>query len=179
MNYVIWAKFVSLFLCEKGKLGYMNGKILRLEATDPSFSDWEVNDRMFWLLNVMNLEIAEGFISLDFAKEIWDSLAEIYGEKGNIARVYQLQQDIPRMSKGEKFFRAYLSNLKVASDELQQHRPWTINLETIKKHDEEDKVFKLLAGLGSGYEHVHSSILMMQPLSSLNGTYTIIQREET
>lgn len=60
----------------------------------------------------MNPEIAEGFIFLDPAKEIWDSLAEIYGEKHKIARVYQLQQNIVKISQGERSFHAYLSGLK-------------------------------------------------------------------
>lgn len=58
------------------------------------------------------------------------------------------------MNKGKKSFHVYLSSLKLMWDELQQHCPLTTKLETIKKREEEDKVFKLLASLKSNYEQV-------------------------
>lgn len=83
INYAIWAKSISLFLCSKGKLEYINGKISKPKVTDASFSEWEANDCtiMSWFLNDMSPEIAKGFIFQDYAKEIWDYIAEIYGEK--------------------------------------------------------------------------------------------------
>lgn len=46
---------------------------------------------------------AEGFLLLDSAKEIWDSMGEIYDEKENLARIYPLQHDINKAVKGESF----------------------------------------------------------------------------
>lgn len=145
-----------IFAKEKGKLRYLNGKIFRSDETDTSFSKWEANDHMVmsWLLNFMNWEITKVFIFLDSAREIWDSLGEIYGKGENLARVYQLEQVITKMNKGEKAFHLYLSSLKSMWEKLQQHNPLRTNLETIKKHQEEDKVLKLLAGLKTNYENV-------------------------
>ncbi|CAN6477897.1 unnamed protein product [Victoria cruziana] len=69
--------------------------------------------------------------------------------------------------------------LKAMWDELQQYRPFSSDLETVKRCQEEDRVFKLLAGLGSDFESVRSSILMMQPMPSFNTACAMIQREET
>lgn len=62
----------------------------RPEESDAAFGEWELNDRMVmsWLLNSMEPSIAEGFLFLDFAREIWESAMEIYREKENHARVY-------------------------------------------------------------------------------------------
>lgn len=81
-NYTVWVKSASLFLCGKSKFGYVTGKIERPKVTDPAYDAWETNDKivMSWILNSMELAIAEGVLFFDSAKEIWDSLVEIYGE---------------------------------------------------------------------------------------------------
>lgn len=66
----------------------------------------------------MEPTIAEGFLFLYSAREIWDFAVEIYGEKKNITHIYQLQVDITKAPKGEKLFHAYLSQLKVMWEEL-------------------------------------------------------------
>lgn len=116
------------------------------------------------LLNSMEPEIAEGFLFLDSAKEIWDFVNEIYREREKLDRVYQLQQDINHVAKGDKAFHLYYGGLKAMWDKLQQHCPQTISIEMLKKHEEEDKVFKLLASLRSDYGNMHSFILMMHLL---------------
>lgn len=63
-------------------------------------------------------------------------------------------------------------------EELQQHRPVTTSLETIKKWKEEDSIFKLLAGIGTKFDNVCSSMLIMQALPSFNSMCAMIQWEE-
>lgn len=72
---------------------------------------------MSWLSKSMNPDIAEDFLLLDLANEVWDSVREIYGEKENLARIYQLQQEINRMTR-DKPFHTYFSSLKSMWDEL-------------------------------------------------------------
>lgn len=67
---------------------------------------------MSWLLNSMESTIAEGFLFIDSVKEVWDAAVEIYGEKENLARVYQLQIEVSKVIKGEKLFHVYLNHLK-------------------------------------------------------------------
>lgn len=67
---------------------------------------------MSWLLNSLEPTVAEGFLFLDSVREIWKSIAEMYGSKKNVARVYQLQVDISKTMKGEKAFHTYLNYLK-------------------------------------------------------------------
>lgn len=116
---------------------------------------------------------------LDIAKEIWDAVSEIYGEKENIARIFKLQVNINKVTKGDKPFYIYLNNLKFLWDELHQYHPLTADLEMIKKIEEDDEIFKLQVGLGKDYENIHDTILMMQPIPMFNSVCAILQRGET
>lgn len=58
-----------------------------------------IGKQMAGLLNSMNPESAKRFLFLDLIKKIWDSVCEIYGERKNLAHVYQLQQDKARLLK--------------------------------------------------------------------------------
>lgn len=88
---------------------------------------------MSWLLNSMESSVADGFLFLDSTHEIWESIVEIYGGRENLARVYQLHNDIAKVVKGDKVFYYYLYSLKSMWDELHFHRPLSTNLETLKK----------------------------------------------
>ncbi|KAF3776025.1 TMV resistance protein [Nymphaea thermarum] len=57
-------------------------KIMPPSREDPNYVECEANDRiiMSWILNSMEQKIVEGFLFLYSAKELWDSLAEIYSE---------------------------------------------------------------------------------------------------
>ena len=52
--------------------------------------DQENSFVMSWLRHSMILEIGEGFLFLDIAKDVWDTVFEIYPRRGNIAQVYDL-----------------------------------------------------------------------------------------
>lgn len=113
-NYITWTKSASLYLCDKSKLGFVNEKISLPPITDPTYEEWEANNKiiMLWLFNSMEPTIATWFLFLDTVKEVWDSVEEIYGEVHNLARVYILQQKIARVTKGDRPFYIYLNNLK-------------------------------------------------------------------
>lgn len=72
MNYIIWAKSASLYLCEKGKMGYKDGRIYKPDVSNNAYNEWEINNKnvMSWQLNSMNPEIIEEFTFLDSVKEI-------------------------------------------------------------------------------------------------------------
>lgn len=106
-----------------------------------------------WLLNSMELSIAEGFLFLDSVKEIWDAAVEIYGEKENLVCLSVAVRS-SKISERRKGILRLLNHLKMMWDELQQHHPFTPDLETIKKRDKENRVFKLLAGLRKDFKTI-------------------------
>lgn len=86
---------------------------------------------------------------------------KIYRERQNLIRIYQLQIDIAKAVKGDKAFHIYLNSLKSMWNELQLHRPLLTSLKMLKKKEEEDRIFKLLAGLVSNFKNVRCTMLMM------------------
>ena len=66
---------------------------------------------MSWLLHSMIPEISEGFLSLDIAKDIWDTVIETYYRRGNIAQVYDLQRSVYRSDQAEMTSLQYYSTL--------------------------------------------------------------------
>ena len=80
----------------KGKNGYANGAITSLKVGNPGFDKWDQENSlvMNWLLHSMILEIGDGFLSLDTAKDIWDT---VYSRQGNITQVYDLQLCVDRL----------------------------------------------------------------------------------
>lgn len=54
-----------------------------------------------------------------------------------------------------------LSQLKSMWDEVQQYQPLSIELEVIKKREEEDMDFKLLISLDNKFESIKGAVLVM------------------
>lgn len=55
----------------------------------------------------------------------------------------------------------------------------SIDIDSIKKREEEDHIFKLHVGLKKDFKTICISVLMMQSLPLFNSVCTIVQREET
>ena len=90
---------LPLFLKNRGKIWYVNGTITSLNVGDPGFDKWDQENSliMSWLLHSMISEIGEGFLSLDTAKDIWDTVSKTYSKRGNIAQVYDLQRRVDHL----------------------------------------------------------------------------------
>ena len=41
INYLFWSKFVTLFLKNRGQIGYVNDTITSLNVGDPGFDKWD------------------------------------------------------------------------------------------------------------------------------------------
>ncbi|GLJ22118.1 hypothetical protein SUGI_0415020 [Cryptomeria japonica] len=127
----------------------------------------------------METHIAEIFTFSNSAKELWDSIAELYGNQNNVAHIFELTLEIAAAQQGEKTFSEHLGNLKKLWDELNLYRPHTTDAKTLLKGTEEDKIFSLLSSLKPEYEYIRSNLLMDATLPTLAGVCATIQREET
>ncbi|XP_031489855.1 uncharacterized protein LOC116257354 [Nymphaea colorata] len=180
-NYLSWAKAARLFLSGRCKVGYITGRISPPPKNDSNYEVWESENDMVmaWLMNSMEPHISSLFLYKETAKEIWDTLKEMYSEQNNLTRVYQLQLDIANLTKDSKQTSLYLNKLRSLYDELAQYRPATADADIYQKRFEEDKIFKVLVGLGPDYESLRSQILMTTPLPNFNQVCQAIQREDT
>lgn len=144
-NYVLWSRVVNLSLGSKKKLDFINGKIVppapastsKAPATDsavPPVTDPDSaydnslsNDQLVrsWLLNSMEPHIAGIFTFSDSTKELWDSVTVMYGSRNNIARAFQIENEIATALQGERKFCDLIGHMKRLWDELHLYRPHT------------------------------------------------------
>ncbi|GLJ14126.1 hypothetical protein SUGI_0226660 [Cryptomeria japonica] len=127
----------------------------------------------------METHIAEIFTFSNSTKELWDSIAELYGNQNNASRIFELTLEIAAAQQGEKTFSERLGNLKKLWDELNLYHPHTTDAKNLLKRAEEDKIFSLLSSLKPEYQYIRSNLLMDATLPTLAGVCATIQREET
>ncbi|KAI5349736.1 hypothetical protein L3X38_002625 [Prunus dulcis] len=151
-NYLPWSRAVTLALGGRSKLGFVNGTIEAPEDSSPDFSESSLS--------------------------LWKAVKDMYGNQNNAARVFQLKRNLASLQQGDKSFVHHLGCMKNMWNELDMYRPHTINAAILLKRSEEDKIFHLLASLGSEYEDLRSHILMNPKLPSFASICTTIQREE-
>ncbi|KAM1107812.1 hypothetical protein EV1_004491 [Malus domestica] len=179
-NYLPWSRAVSLALGGRSKLGFIYGSIEVPDAPSPTYESWLCKDQrvMSWLLNSMERKLAEIFSYSESSFKLWETVKEMYGSQNNVARVFQLKNDISNLQQEGKPFVQLLGNIKSMWNELEMYLPHTTEVSVLLKMAEEDKIFQLLSSLDSGYEDLRSHILMNPKLPSFTSVCATIQREE-
>ncbi|KAG5531543.1 hypothetical protein RHGRI_026223 [Rhododendron griersonianum] len=181
LNYVPWSRVVALALGGKSLFGHVDGTKAAPKTDNEKYGEWKSENQytMSLLLNSMEPKIAEIFTFAESAKELWESVRDLYGHQNNAARIYQLQQNINNCKQGDRSFVEYLGELKSMWDELGLYRPPTTNLATLQQRAEQDKVFQLLAHIKPDFENLRGQILMGSGVPSFSSVCASIQQEET
>ena len=88
LNYVEWSQHVLLVIEGKGRLEYLAG-----EAVAPGEGSAEYKNSMVkaWLINSMEKGIGRTYLYFKTAKEIWDTMVELYSDVGNSAQIFELK----------------------------------------------------------------------------------------
>jgi len=102
----------------------------------------------------------------------------MYGDQNNTARIFQINRNLANLQQDGKTYVQLLGTLKGMWSELALYHPYIVDAAELQKHEEEDKIFQLLASLGSDYEDLRSRILMNPDLPSLTTVRATIQQEE-
>lgn len=185
-NYIQWARAVKVGLGGRSKLEHITGLVEKPDGTTTTVinknKDWIAMDLcvMSWIFNTMEPKIYGIFAFSNTAKELWDSLFEMYGNSNNSSRVFEIQQNISSLKQGhDQTFLEHLGTFKQQWEELRQYRPVMATVQEYIKREEQDQIFYLLAGLSSEFEEVRRDILMRPELPSINTICSIIQSEET
>ncbi|KAI4353704.1 hypothetical protein L6164_002635 [Bauhinia variegata] len=126
----------------------------------------------------MDPQLAEIFSYSNSATQLWMVVRDMYGQQNNSAHIFELQRDIVNLQQSGKPFVQLLGSLKKMWNELEVYRLHTVDAAVLRKRVEEDKIFQLLASLGSDYEDLRSHILMSPELPSFSSICSTIQREE-
>ena len=91
------------------------------EAKTPEFNKWRASDLtvMYGILNCMEPQIYAIFAYANTAKELWDSLSQMYGQANNASRIFELQQSITNSKQGDnQSFTEYFGVMKRQWEEL-------------------------------------------------------------
>jgi len=152
-NYLSWSQSTTLYLQSRSKFEYVDGTIETPSRTDPDFKKWQVNNSlvMSWLVHSMEPELADFFLSMETARDIWETLAETYSRKGNIAQVYELRRSVEAETQGDRPVIQYYTSvcsLWKRIDHLLSHRPvCPADAKSFKEYIEKERIFKFLPGL--------------------------------
>ena len=166
------------------KFGYVDGTIKVPSREDPTYAKWEVDNYlvMSWLTHSMEPDIAETFFEMATAQDIWDTLAETYSRKGNVAQIYELRRLIEAEVQGDRSTLQYFTSLGVLWKRidhlLTSHLVYPTDSASFKTYIESKRIFKFLASLKPELDPVRSRILSMEPLPTLREAFAFVQLEK-
>ena len=118
-SYRSWRRAVLRALSVKNKTGFINGKIVKPNFTDPSFMQWERCDDMVtsWILNSLSPELRDSLQYVNNAKELWEELVDRY-DHTNGCKLYQLQKEINDLVQGTLDVTGYYTKMKRLWEEM-------------------------------------------------------------
>lgn len=122
--------------------------------------------------------ILEAYSHCETAKDLWESLKNVYGNLSNLSRVFEVKKIINNLSQEEVEFNQYFGKFRSLWAELDNLRPFSTDLDVIRERYEEDKVFSLLLNLSPSYHHLIKHILRQEKLPNLDGVCAQVQREQ-
>ncbi|KAJ0790577.1 putative transcription factor interactor and regulator CCHC(Zn) family [Helianthus annuus] len=177
-----WKRGMTIALLAKNKLDFVKSEFVRPIKVS-QLSLWERCNNMVisWILNTLSREIAESVLYTESAYQLWQDLNDRYGQ-ANGAKLYQLQKNLCQITQRNNDIANYFAKVKTNWDGLS-----SLNLipsctcgaaHIIAKRDEDQRLIQFLIGLNSSYDVIRGSILMMQPLPSINQAYGILIHKE-
>lgn len=94
-NFQKWSRAVKIALRTKTELGFIDGSCSRPKLNSPHYNQWIRCDNMVvsWLLNSMVNDLAEAFLYVNSAMQLWEELTDRFGQS-NGPLLYQIEKEI-------------------------------------------------------------------------------------
>lgn len=190
VNYLLWARTTKTNLCGRGLWNHIetqDKKVITNEdgkeiSGDPSSEDgkWFQEDQgvLGLLQNSLEAAILEAYSYCETAKELWDTLKNVYGNVSNLSRVFEVKKAINNLSQEDLDFTKHFGKFRSLWAELEMLRPFSVDPSTLKERGEQDRVFGLLLTLNPAYNDLIKHILRAEKLPSLDEVCSQIQREQ-
>ncbi|CAA0833930.1 Unknown protein [Striga hermonthica] len=126
-------------------------------------------------------EIAEGFIYVDSAFQLWEIINQRFGES-NAALLFSLQKEIANIKQGSSSVVLYFTKLNRLWDECSTLAPLPLcgcaKSKELLEMDSRNKLMQFLMGLNETYDSISSQILLMDQLPNVNKAYSLVLQEE-
>ncbi|XP_042029227.1 uncharacterized protein LOC121776151 [Salvia splendens] len=184
-NYSTWAVLMQTAISGRGMVSHIIGVSPSPPRTDPTFPQWQqANHCVFtWLIYNIEPRLVNRVSKQPTAKHIWDALAVTYGSGGDKLQVYDLYTRASMVKQGNQSLEETWSTLQDLWLSIDQKQITQMKCpEDIKIHDQfiqELRLYQFLIAIDSKYETTKREIVKMEPLSSVDQAYNLVQREET
>ena len=118
---------------------------------------------------------------MKYAYNVWTELRDRFSQQ-NAPRIYEIQHAIATHTQKNNSVAGYCTNLKSMWDELAVYNVYPNcscgAIQDINAIQQRDHLIQFLMGLNDLYGNVHSQILLMHPLPSVNKAYSLVLQEK-
>ncbi|KAJ0627129.1 putative RNA-directed DNA polymerase [Helianthus annuus] len=183
-NYTVWANAMILALRVKNKIGFIDGTFEKPVDNPVLETQWERCNSVVltWILNSVSEELYLGHVYSKSAAEVWKELRDTY-DKIDGSVVFDLYQKINSFKQNNLTVAEYYHKLKIMwkqLDQILQIPTCTCNASTqFNSFNHLIKLMQFLMGLDNAYQTVRTSLLIREPLPSLQDAFSIVSREES
>ncbi|KAG7536931.1 Reverse transcriptase RNA-dependent DNA polymerase [Arabidopsis suecica] len=180
-NYLLWKRTTTNVLGGRKLTKYIEDTYDEAKAKEEGLDEdtWRQSD-----LNVLSAlhcsldaAILEGYSYCETSKELWDTLANVFGNETNLTRVYHIKKALGELSQEETDFNTHFGKYRSLVAELEMIRPFTTEAKALKERREQDLVFGLLLTLNPSYTDVIQHILRDDKVPTLEQVCAKIQKE--
>ena len=190
-NYVNWSRSVKMALYARNKVSFIDGTLLKPSASSSDFKKWIRNDYIVrsWIINSIERGIAETFIFVDSAYQLWKEIKDRYGQS-NVPQLFDLHRSLFLIEQKDSSITKYYAKKKRIWDEIHDLEGFPdcscgilascscgIIQKLLDAHNRM-KLIQFLSGINPAYDQVKTNILSTDPLPNINKVYHILQSVE-
>ncbi|XP_004497583.1 uncharacterized protein [Cicer arietinum] len=145
------------------------------------------NMTLSWLQCSILESIAHSILWIDNAHTVWKILENQFSQ-GDIFKISDIQDDLTRLQQGNLDIINYFTKLTSLWEQIDSFRPTRDcvcaiqctcgDTTDLRKYKNQDRVIKFLNGLNEQFSNVRSQIMLLEPLPSLDKTFSLVLGQE-
>lgn len=153
-NYGVWSRAMTVSLCAKNKLGFVNGTCTKTSVHSRSVPQWDRCNSLVlaWIFNSVSKEIFNGVVYSTDISQVWQDLKEQF-HKVNGTRIFGLHREIVNLTQGTSTVAVYYNKLKSLWDELDSlvslPAPESVSTKAFLEHLNQQKLLQFLMGFST------------------------------
>lgn len=140
-----------------------------------------------WLQRSISGNIAQSILWIDNAHTVWTNISTRFSQ-GGLFKVFVLQDDLTNLTQGTLDVSTYFTKLTFLWEKIYSLHPTrdcTCAIPCIcgaasdfRRYKDQDRVLKFLKGLTDSFSTVLSQIFLLEPLTSLEKTFSMVIGQE-
>ena len=136
-NYLLWSRTMKTTLCSHGlwkhviesespRLDIVEGD-QETEEQKKEYEKWFQEDQLVLaiLQNSLEVSLLSAYSYCENAKELWETLQNVYGNTSNLMRIFEVKQALNQMRQGGLDFTKHYGEFRALWAELEMLRPDT------------------------------------------------------